>query len=235
MGLTATKPFVPVDLVSPKRGLTVILSADRHQHFPDGRSVLIERDRKLKFKDGRCQVTDPADYELLVEHPAFTGGAEPKVVFLMSDSPTMPKAPDGVRVVSGAISSGTGARVAEPIPGYDKMQYAALRRAVQAGKVEDYVQAMTYERSFRNRRGVIELFAAAIVAAALPDPSSMVAADEKQKAEQDAKDGIDMANPGDAGAAVGADEGMAAALAAAEAADAIEAEQSVAIPPEGVL
>ena len=76
-------------------------------------------------------------------------------------------------------------------------------------------------------------FAAAIVAATLPDPSAMVASDEKQKAEQDAD--IDMANPGDAGAAVGADEGMAAALAAAEAADAIEAEQSVAIPPEGVL
>ncbi len=234
MAPTSTRPFEPVEVVSPKRGLTVLLSADQTQIFPDGKSVLVKRGAKVKFKDGMATITKREDYELLVQHPAFTGGQEPKVVFLMREADLMPPSVDGVRVVNGAISSSTGSRAAEPIPGYDKMQYAALRKAIQTGAITDFPQAIAYERTFRNRRGVMELFAAAIVAAALPSAKQM------QESDAAGDPDVDTANPGDAGTdpldAVEGGADMAAALAAAEAIDeAIDGEQSVAVPPEGVL
>ncbi len=230
----ATK-FEPVDLVSPKRGLTMILTPDRKIRNSVGDVVETERGETLKFRDGRATVDNPRTWAMVQEHSVFTGGQEPKLCFLLSDSSQMPQPAEGVRIVTGAVSSKTGSRAAEPCPGYDAMQHAALRKAVQDGRIEDLAGAISYERSFRGRRGVIELFAAAIVAKALPSEKAMAASDEKAL-EELKEEPIDTANPGDSGTEPETTEQIAAALAAREAIDeAIDPEHSEPIPGEGVV
>lgn len=226
----APTKFAPIELVSPKRGLTVILTPDRTIRGPEGAIQEIQRGMVAKFRDGRYTVRTKAEWDLFREHPAYTGGLEPRVIFTLDDPGQNVDSEGGVRVVTGAVSSSSGRRSTEPCTGYDRMTYAAIRKAVQTGAIKDYVSAITYEQGFKRRIGVIELFAAAIVAKPLPSAKEIEESSERGDPE------IDEANPGDLPGIDEMDEetaATAAALAAREAIDeAIDPEHSEPAPEE---
>lgn len=172
-----------VDLISPSRAGTIILTPDQHAYSPaTGAERLVQKGRVIKLRDGRASIS-LEDYELLLEHPAWTGTTEPKLIWLSADRQLV-HMEDGVRVVDGAQSS-TGGRLAPPpIRGWDDLAYTRIRAAVKDGLVRDLVGALLYESQHKNREGVVRLLGAAIAQKELPTATTMRAIDRRAAGPQ---------------------------------------------------
>lgn len=168
-----------VELISPARGGTIILTPDEHAYnAATGAQRLTSKGRAIKFRQGRAAIS-LEDFELLLEHPAYTGTSEPKIVWLENERQLV-HMEDGVRVVDGAQSSATGKLVPPPIRGWNDLAYSKIRAAVKEGMVVDLAGAITYESQHKKREGVIKLLAAALLDRDnLPTATQMAAIDRR--------------------------------------------------------
>lgn len=248
---TSTRPRAErrdIKVFCTKPGATILLTGAVEMPLANGGSRVIEEGKKIKFQGG-TQMISASELELLMEVPAFTGDMEPKIVFLDGDQDFIPSPDSSVEVVTGARSSTTGQRSPEPILGYDKMQYGAIRTALRDGKFQSVADALAYEIHGRRREGVVKLFATVLAnpdIPRLPSTKAMEAADRAAGLTPDPRPG-EQVEPGgppsappeleDEGDDDHEDEVRAAIAAAAAAAPAgpIDEAPSEPVPGEGVL
>lgn len=167
-----------VDLVSPRSGMTVILTPDQSTFQTDGSSRLVEKGRSVRFRQSRASVT-LEDFAILITKPVYTGQGHPKEVFLEHERAVV-SMPGGVQVVDGAQSSASGRKVQPPLPGWDTLAYVKIRKAIADGLIKSPVDALAYEaRDGKRREGVLKLLAAAVQGGGLPTTGQMKAADRK--------------------------------------------------------
>lgn len=185
-----------IELISPSQG-TVLLTPDEHAYSPSGTERLVRKGEKIKLRGHRATISLDL-WEMVRTHPAYTGEGEPRILFLAAEN-VMFSTDDGVRVVDGAQSSGTGRIVQPPIRGWNELSYSKLRKAVADGIVRDPAEALAYERLHGKRReGVIRLLAAAIAGTArLPTANQMTSWDRKAGPLdlEDEGDGLDGEDP----------------------------------------
>lgn len=175
-----------VDLVCPKSGARILLTADENAYLPNGGFRRVRAGREVRFHNSRASIT-LEDFELLREHPAYTGEGEPKIVFLAHERGIV-QGSSGPQVVDGPQSSMSGERMPPPVPAWDKMTHKAIRASIKQGLVTSPVDALVYERSHRNRPGVILVLAAAVSGPAekLPTATQMAAEDRRQHGDRPA-------------------------------------------------
>lgn len=172
-----------IDLVSPIKSLTILLTPDDTVFLPNGSSRIAEKGRSVDFRQSRATIT-LEDFELLRRVPAWTGEGEPKLAFFAHEHRLQPGADGRVTVVDGAQNTAMGNLSREPIRGWDTMSYSAIRTALKDGLVREPLDALVYERTHKDREGVILLLlAAARGEGKLPTANQMRAADRQAGAD----------------------------------------------------
>ncbi len=174
-----------VDLVSPVRQLRILLTADEQAFLPNGAFRTVEKGRSVSFRQSRATIS-LEDFELLREVPAWTGDGEPKLAFFADQHRLAPGADGRVTVVDGAQNTAMGQLSREPIRGWDNMSYVAIRKALKEGFVREPLDALVYERTHKDREGVIMLLLAAAQGDdSLPTANQMKAADRRAAGPSD--------------------------------------------------
>lgn len=171
-----------IDLVSPKRGLRVLLGPDVEQYLPNGGVRRIEAGPQVRFDNHRAECP-PELWAALCRHPAYTGEGEPKIVFLNGEHAIT--GAGGVVVIDGPMSADSSARrQPPPLVGWDQMTDSQISQAVRRGHIRSPLDALVYERLNRARPGVILLLAAAVAGSDLPNANQMKAATRKARADE---------------------------------------------------
>lgn len=147
-----------IPLISPKIGLTVVLTNDELEFNQGGGFRVVARGDRIKFKNGRAVAT-PEQWAMLQRHPVYTGeagvvngvhmAAQPKQVWRADIGDTTPAPGSGaVQVVDGARGTANGVPVPEPIPNYRAMTPAEIQSALLQGKFggkREIIEALSYE------------------------------------------------------------------------------------------
>jgi hypothetical protein len=156
--LTATAPSAPptapvISLRSRLRGLRIPLEADDIMALPNGGYRMLRKGAEVRFSNGRATVT-PEEWELLREHPIYTGQGQRKEVWREDELIGVPAFDtDGPRVVDGAQHSAISAPK-EPIENFSRLTPKQIESKVKSGQLTDIDGALQFELAGRNRDGV---------------------------------------------------------------------------------
>jgi hypothetical protein len=166
-----------VKLTSPPyAGATLLLDHDVEEHDTRGGKRVARAGKKVVFSNHMAEVSD-ADWELVKQHPAYTGeGGHERWIMRWDEAVAVPQglSRSGPQVVDGAIGAPTKSPI-PPIPGWDEMTTRQVIDQTKGWTNVRIEQAIAWELAGRRRKMVVRPLTDALLDDAPDEPQPAAA------------------------------------------------------------